>query len=225
MAHRSSEDSSFGSSTTTEAFPSILPPAPAPIAAFDLADRPSATDISSASGAPRIVASESSLPQNPASCDLKVDVPPAPKSASHIPPLPPLSPGAARRRRSTRTNTFRTLEEFEEYETQPGWRPGAEPGIDPKKPDGGQDAAPDLHAECQITVVDFSQDDLKIHEVGNAGLIELIKQPQPSWAKCRWINVNGLSWDVIQALGKYKDLHRLAIEDLMNTRNRTKVDW
>ncbi|KAI1201242.1 hypothetical protein F5X97DRAFT_290859 [Nemania serpens] len=216
MAHRLSNGSSYDSSTT-ESFP------PAPTTAFDpITSRPSTTDISSAASAPRIVASESSLPHNPVQSDLRVDIPPAPKSAPYIPPL---SPGLARRRRNTRTNTFRTIEEFEEYETHPGWHPGAEPGIDPKKPDGGQDAAPDLHADCQVTVVDFSQENLEIHELDNSGLIKFVSQPQPSWVKCRWINVNGLSWDVIQALGKYKDLHRLAIEDLMNTRNRTKVDW
>jgi Mg2+ and Co2+ transporter CorA len=120
---------------------------------------------------------------------------------------------------------LRTLEEFEDFERHPGWWPGAEPGIDPKKPDGGQATVPDLHAECQITVVDFSEKDLTVHELKNAELVEFVRQPQPSWAKCRWINVNGLSWDVIQALGKYKDLHRLAIEDIMVTKNRTKADW
>lgn len=48
---------------------------------------------------------------------------------------------------------------------------------------------------------------------------------RPDWAVCRWINVNGLSWDVIKLLGNDKRLHRLAIEDLMNPRNRTKADW
>ncbi|KAI0400338.1 hypothetical protein F4802DRAFT_497456 [Xylaria palmicola] len=138
--------------------------------------------------------------------------------------LSPLA-SSGTRRRSTRAHTFRTLEEFEDYESQPGWRPGAEPGIDPKKPDGGQEAVPDLHAECHIVVVDFSREELKVHVLANAQLIEFLRQPQPSWVQCRWINVNGLSWDVIQALGKYKDLHRLAIEDTMNTRNRTKADW
>lgn len=56
-------------------------------------------------------------------------------------------------------------------------------------------------------------------------MIEFLEKPQDSWIKCRWISVNGLSWDVIQALGKYKKLHRLAVEDLMNTNNRTKADW
>ena len=49
--------------------------------------------------------------------------------------------------------------------------------------------------------------------------------PRPEWATCRWININGLSWDVIKLLGNDKRLHRLAIEDLMNSRNRTKADW
>jgi Mg2+ and Co2+ transporter CorA len=82
-----------------------------------------------------------------------------------------------------------------------------------------------LHEECQITVVDFSEDDMEMHDFDNAGIINFIQKPQESWIKCRWINVNGLSWDVIQALGKYKTLHRLAIEDMVNTDNRTKVDW
>ena len=50
-------------------------------------------------------------------------------------------------------------------------------------------------------------------------------KPRPDWAVCRWINVNGLSWDVIKLLGNDKRLHRLAIEDLLNPRNRTKADW
>ncbi|KAI0103861.1 hypothetical protein GGR51DRAFT_523703 [Nemania sp. FL0031] len=211
MARSSSRSSSSSdSSMATESFP--------PFANFDYTNRPSASHIPSTSSAPM-------APENPRAqnrVQLKVDVPLAPKSAPHIPQL---SPSAILRRRNTRSNTFRTLEEFEDFESRPGWRPGAEPGIDPKKPDGGQDAAPNLHAECQITVVDFSQDDLTIHELSNSQLIEFVKQPQPSWVKCRWISVNGLSWDVIQALGEYKDLHRLAIEDIMNTRNRTKVDW
>lgn len=49
--------------------------------------------------------------------------------------------------------------------------------------------------------------------------------PRPDWVVCRWINVNGLSWDVIKLLGNDKRLHRLAIEDLLNPKNRTKADW
>ncbi|KAI8626103.1 hypothetical protein F5Y19DRAFT_232812 [Xylariaceae sp. FL1651] len=206
MTHSASSES-----TATESFP--------PVPGFDSVARPSIADVPFTTSAPIV---ENTQPQSRVHYDLDVNTAPIPQSA---PQLSSMSPTAGLRRRSTRANTFKTLEEFEDFEKRPGWRPGAEPGIDPAKPDGGQDTVPTLHAKCQITVVDFSQEELRVHELENAELIAFLKQPQPSWVKCRWINVNGLSWDVIQALGKYKDLHRLAIEDIMNTRNRTKADW
>ncbi|KAI1749186.1 hypothetical protein F4782DRAFT_514264 [Xylaria castorea] len=211
MAHNSSRSLS-SDSASTESFP--------PVPNLNATDTHVTPDVSSTLSAPT-VATENSH-RHRVQYNLNTDVVPTPRSA---PQLSPLSAGGALRRRGTRSNTFRTLAEFEDFESRPGWRPGAEPGIDPTKLDGGQETTPDLHAECQITVVDFSQEDLKIHELDNRELIDFVKQPQPSWVKCRWINVNGLSWDVIQALGEYKNLHRLAIEDTMNTRNRTKVDW
>ncbi|KAI1810367.1 hypothetical protein GGS20DRAFT_579931 [Poronia punctata] len=214
MAHTASSES-----TANEAFPRIPSLDDAAIRA---APRPPVPIISSTASAPTVVGPEQLGARNRVHYGLNVDVTQAPMSAPH---LSPLSPSEGIRRRNTRANTFRTLEEFEDFERRPGWKPGAEPGVDPKKPDGGQESSPALHAECQITVVDFSEDNLAIHDMGNAELVEFVKEPQPSWVKCRWINVNGLSWDVIQALGKYKDLHRLAIEDIMNTRNRTKADW
>lgn len=126
------------------------------------------------------------------------------------------------RRRNARADTFRTVNEFEDAA---GWHPGAEPGVDTSKPDGGHSSMQGLHSECQITIVDFSQDDFAIHELDNAAMIEFIQKPQPEWVKCRWINVNGISWDVIRALGSEFGLHRLAIEDLLNSQNRTKADW
>ncbi|KAH8660032.1 hypothetical protein BX600DRAFT_415021 [Xylariales sp. PMI_506] len=106
-----------------------------------------------------------------------------------------------------------------------GWRPGQEPGIDPSKPDGGRPEQPSLQAECDITVVDFSEDDIVVNDMTNSNLASFLSKPREDWVKCRWINVNGLSWDVIQEIGRHKNLHPLAIEDLMNTNNRTKADW
>ncbi|KAK4119684.1 hypothetical protein N657DRAFT_684310 [Parathielavia appendiculata] len=134
-----------------------------------------------------------------------------------------LSPGM--RRRLTRAGTFRTVDDFEDFAVQPGWHPGAEPGVDPSKPDGGHASIPTLRRPCEITVVDFSQDQLSIQKFDNETLAAFLSKPQPVWAKCRWVNVNGLSWDVIKSLGRHKNLHSLAIEDTMNTRNRTKADW
>ncbi|KAI1359724.1 hypothetical protein F5Y08DRAFT_318911 [Xylaria arbuscula] len=216
FSHASSHSSSSSDSMATENFPPFPP--------FDAADRPPVPDINSTASAPTTVGvSIDSRVQDRGETNLNIDTTNfAPISAPH---LPPYSPDGVLRHRNTRANTFRTLEEFEDFERRPGWKPGAEPGIDPARQDGGQDRVPDLHAQCQITVVDFSRDDLKMYDMNNAELIDFVQQKQPSWVKCRWINVNGLSWDVIQALGKYKNLHRLAIEDIMNTRNRTKADW
>ncbi|KAK4237272.1 hypothetical protein C8A03DRAFT_16156 [Achaetomium macrosporum] len=129
------------------------------------------------------------------------------------------------RRRPTRAGTFKTVDDFQDLTIQPGWHPGAEPGVDPTKPDGGHASMPTLSAPCEITIVDFSHDNLSIKRLDNETLTPFLSQPQPAWVKCRWINVNGLSWDVIKALGRHKNLHRLAIEDLMDTENRTKAEW
>ncbi|KAK4152646.1 hypothetical protein C8A00DRAFT_34624 [Chaetomidium leptoderma] len=134
-----------------------------------------------------------------------------------------LSPGI--RRRPTRAGTFRTVDDFQDFTVRPGWHPGGEPGVDPTKPDGGHASMPILSAPCKITVVDFSQDRLSIQKLDNETLATFLSRPRPDWVRCRWINVNGLSWDVIQALGRHKNLHKLAIEDIMNTRNRTKAEW
>lgn len=83
-----------------------------------------------------------------------------------------------------------------------------------------------------------------MHRLDNKSLVPFMEEARPDWVACRWINVNGLSWDVIRLLGNDKGLHRLAIEDLvrlgwtsalvrlaqcdvckMNTKNRTKADW
>ncbi|PMD41351.1 cora family metal ion transporter-like protein [Hyaloscypha variabilis F] len=129
------------------------------------------------------------------------------------------------RRRQTRANTGLTFRTVDATPLRPSWHPGQEPGLDPSKPNGGRPHTPDLHEECQITVVDFSEDNIDVHDFDNDGLIAFISKPQESWIKCRWISVNGLSWDVIQALGQHKKLHRLALEDLTNPNNRTKADW
>jgi hypothetical protein len=134
-------------------------------------------------------------------------------------------PSPMLRRRQTRANTGLSFKTVDVTPLRPSWHPGQEPGLDPSKPNGGRPHTPDLHEECQITVVDFSEDNIDVHDFDNTELINFIAKPQESWIKCRWINVNGLSWDVIQALGQHKKLHRLAIEDLTNTNNRTKADW
>ncbi len=131
------------------------------------------------------------------------------------------------KRRQTRANTSisRTVTSFDAASSRPSWHPGQEPGLDPNKANGGRSTIPTLHEECQITVVDFSEEEMVMHDFNNTQLIEFLDKKQEGWLPCRWINVPGLRWDVIQALGKCKKLHRLSIEDMLNTNNRTKVDW
>jgi Mg2+ and Co2+ transporter CorA len=126
------------------------------------------------------------------------------------------------RRRITRSHTVKHYQSpTRQYHHQ---EPGAEPGVDTKNE---TDAANyhHLYARCQITVVDFSDDRVECHELDNDTLEDFLNYPKEDWVACRWINVNGLSWDVIRTLGNHKQLHRLAIEDLMSTQSRTKVDW
>ncbi|KAF1988828.1 hypothetical protein K402DRAFT_452576 [Aulographum hederae CBS 113979] len=121
-----------------------------------------------------------------------------------------------------RTNTVITYSAPE----RPNWQPGAEPGIDTAQTD--EKVAPhleELHDNCQIKIVDFSDSEVSSIEADNESLAAILEQPRPKESACRWISVNGLSWDVIKYIGNRYKLHRLAIEDLINTRSRTKVDW
>lgn len=129
------------------------------------------------------------------------------------------------RRRITRSHTVKKYDEYKSP-TRPRWEePGAEPGVDTQNDTDALKYHEHFHTVCQITVVDFSVERIECHELDNDTLEDFLRKPKEDWVVCRWINVNGLSWDVIRMLGNHKSLHRLAIEDLMSDRGRTKVDW
>jgi hypothetical protein len=125
------------------------------------------------------------------------------------------------RRRITRSHTVKHYRSPSRPNVQ---EPGAEPGVDTNN-DLNAEKYHRLHARCQITVVDFSDERVMCHELNNDTLEDFLSLPKEEWVACRWINVNGLSWDVIRIIGNHKQLHRLAIEDLMSDKGRTKVDW
>jgi len=117
------------------------------------------------------------------------------------------------KRRFSRSNTVKHAP------SRPTWKPGAEPGLDTEKVD--ERVAPHLealNAKCEIVIVDFSDEHIVSVEANNANLDEVLSAKRPYQMPCRWISVNGLSWDVIKLLGKRFNLHRLAIEDLINVR-------
>lgn len=123
------------------------------------------------------------------------------------------------RRRFTAANTVKLA-------SSPTWKPGAEPGIDADKLDTS--VVPQLtalRAQCDIVIVDFSPDRINTTEASNDSLEAVLSARRPHHLPCRWISVNGLSWDVIKLLAQKYSFHRLALEDLVNTRTRTKVDW
>ena len=136
----------------------------------------------------------------------------------------PLSPPESiKQRYPKRSNTAKT---YRPERRGREWQPGQEPGIDTSATylHPGL-SSPNLYEDCIITVIDFSEDDISLQELTNQTLEPFLAHDRPAWAPCRWISVNGLSWDVIKTLGNHKKLHRLAIEDLLNMRNRTKADW
>jgi len=130
------------------------------------------------------------------------------------------SSGVSIRQRIARADTVRTYHP----PMRPGWQPGAEPGIDTAQ-DTEDALYQSLQTACDVTVVDFSAERMEKYELDNETLDEFLDADREDWVACRWICVNGLSWDVIKALGNHKGLHRLAVEDLINTKNRTKADW
>lgn len=139
---------------------------------------------------------------------------------SHISRVSSIDPAG----RFKRSNTVTTY--HKPAGNDPVWQPGAEPGIDPSAP---QDQIPPevkkLKARCEINIIDFSDSDVRHIYADNESLPKIVQDPRPDDMPCRWISVNGLSWDVIKCLGDRFHLHRLAIEDIVKTRSRTKVDW
>ncbi|PNS19269.1 hypothetical protein CAC42_2446 [Sphaceloma murrayae] len=129
---------------------------------------------------------------------------------------------AVLKRRMTRSNTIKTYHDPD----RPNWKPGAEPGLDTTKEEGEDEPRlTALRARCNIHIIDVSQEHIFTQQTDNDDLKEILSEPRPDDMPLRWITVNGLSWDVIKILANKYGLHRLAVEDMINTRSRTKVDW
>lgn len=129
----------------------------------------------------------------------------------------------ARHRKLHRSSTVKTYHEPELHQWS---QPGAEPGVDT---DVADEKTPphlvNLKARCEISIIDFAEANFSHWTANNETLSDLLERSQPRDTTCRWICVNGLSWDVIKCLSNKHRLHRLAIEDLIHTHSRTKVDW
>lgn len=75
----------------------------------------------------------------------------------------------------------------------------------------------------KVTVIDYSPEKAELH--GVLDLDAFLKEHRPEGTKVRWIDVAGLAdHAVIDKLAKKYELHPLAVEDLLDTTTRPKVD-
>ncbi|KAF7294214.1 hypothetical protein HMN09_01149800 [Mycena chlorophos] len=106
---------------------------------------------------------------------------------------------------------------------------GAEPGVDPRRASMEMQYR-SLHQECTIEVIDYSAVSEKRRTMNNAEFVdwcESSKSHRHAWAKVRYINITGISWDVIKALSLKHELHPLALEDVLHSRpeNLSKAEY
>ncbi|THH26833.1 hypothetical protein EUX98_g7359 [Antrodiella citrinella] len=107
---------------------------------------------------------------------------------------------------------------------------GAEPGIDPRRASAFINYG-HIRQQCQIEVADYSAVRSSFGRMTNAAFVQYMENGQASaresWVKVRWINVGGISWDVISAMAIKYDMHPLALEDVLHQRGhaRSKADY
>ncbi|KAH9814945.1 hypothetical protein DFH28DRAFT_969877 [Melampsora americana] len=88
-----------------------------------------------------------------------------------------------------------------------------------------------INVPVSIDLVDYSENQAEFVkvELNQSNEIEklkgLISKTRPIWSSVRWINVNGLNWDVIKTLALEYQLHPLAVEDCVHTSARSKSEY
>ncbi|KAL0952003.1 hypothetical protein HGRIS_008654 [Hohenbuehelia grisea] len=112
----------------------------------------------------------------------------------------------------------------------PGYELGAEPGIDPRR-ESTNLKYQHIHEECVIEVADYSSLRASFGRMTNESFLAMLRDDKSNarepWVKVRWINIAGISWDVLSALALKYELHPLALEDILHQRdqNRSKADY
>lgn len=102
---------------------------------------------------------------------------------------------------------------------------GAEPGVDPRRASADAQYG-GIKQDCVIEVADYSTVRSSFGRMTNREFAQFMDDPAASerepWVKVRWINIGGMSWDVIKAVSLKYDLHPLALEDVFHTRSQTR---
>lgn len=88
---------------------------------------------------------------------------------------------------------------------------GAEPGVDPRRYSAFATFG-NIREKCIIDIIDYSSIRCSTGRMTNREFVAFLKNRQAStpepWVKVRWINIGGVSWDVISALAlKYGNAH------------------
>jgi len=106
-----------------------------------------------------------------------------------------------------------------------GRRPGASPGIDQEELAAAETAAQAAAGPVRITCIDYGPDQMETHRIEPADLDAFLHPKRPDWTAVRWINVDGLTDPaVIRTMAKWYKLHPLAVEDVLHTPQRPKVE-
>ncbi|KAI9024052.1 hypothetical protein DFJ74DRAFT_666997 [Hyaloraphidium curvatum] len=85
-----------------------------------------------------------------------------------------------------------------------------------------------VNVPAVATIVEFGSSAFKESgNLSNAAFLAALEELGPLEApfRARWINISGLSFDVLEALGEKYKLHPLALEDMAHVPQRTKVDY
>ncbi len=74
-----------------------------------------------------------------------------------------------------------------------------------------------------VTCTDYSAEQVHVERVTN--LDEFVHTHRPDWSLVRWINIDGIEdLNAIRSLAEKYDLHPLAIEDVIHTPQRPKIE-
>ncbi|KAG2035687.1 hypothetical protein BDR03DRAFT_922661 [Suillus americanus] len=107
---------------------------------------------------------------------------------------------------------------------------GAEPGVDPRRQSAYLHYS-HIRERCEIQITDYSTVRSSFGKMDNERFVQMLNDKRSSeresWVKVRWINVCGISWDVMSTLALKHDLHPLALEDVLHKsgHTRSKTDY
>lgn len=97
------------------------------------------------------------------------------------------------------------------------------PGIDVRRE--SSDILHHIKGCVSVNVVEYSATNIAVRHANDVHSMKaLLDSPVPDWAKVRWVDVKGLSGDMIWLLAQRFDWHPLSVEDIVNIPQRPKAD-